>query len=42
MFLLRRFGTGAGLGANVGPDELALFSEGEIVTGGACDMIEVG
>jgi hypothetical protein len=42
MFLLRRFGMGLGLGANVGPDKLALFSEGEIITGGACDMMEEG
>ena len=40
MSLLRRFGVGAGPGAEVG--ELALFSEGEIVTGGTCDMMEVG
>ncbi len=31
----------AGPGANVGGDELALFSEGEMVTGGTCDMTEV-
>jgi hypothetical protein len=35
--LLRRFGTGTDAGA----DELAFFSEGEIVTGGTCDMMEV-
>lgn len=34
---LRRFGTGTDAGA----DELAFFSEGEIVTGGTCDMMEV-
>jgi hypothetical protein len=39
--LLRRFGVGAGAGANAGADELALFSEGEIVTGGTCDMMKV-
>jgi len=35
--LLRRFGTGVDAGAG----ELAFFSEGEIVTDGTCDMMEV-
>ena len=35
--LLRRFGTGTDASA----DELAFFSEGEMVTGGTCDMMEV-
>jgi hypothetical protein len=35
--LLRRFGTGT----DAGTDELAFFSEGEIVTGCTCDMMEV-